>query len=213
MLCILCHEKEAKYKSSRRCRECNTVYMREYKKKNHERVLEIKRKSRTKIRAESVLQRWKDYCNRSVKYALSNDKLIRKSCEVCEEFAEAHHDSYHREHILNVRWLCMRHHTEWHNSNEPEVPTNVQIEGYRADMQSETLKRREQARARLERMQLASAERRADRDKKRRTLYRTIFDAYRHGESVSSIASSMGIPAWKVRYAVRKSSEYNLSAS
>lgn len=48
--------------------------------------------------------------------AIRDGKLIRQPCEVCgESRAEAHHDDYSKP--LDVRWLCKRHHDEWHQNN------------------------------------------------------------------------------------------------
>ncbi len=45
--------------------------------------------------------------------AIRDGKLIRKPCEVCDAVKTvAHHDDYDRP--LDVRWLCERHHKEWH---------------------------------------------------------------------------------------------------
>lgn len=42
-------------------------------------------------------------------------------CEVCgAEIAEGHHDDYGQP--LAVRWLCRRHHREWHRENVACVP-------------------------------------------------------------------------------------------
>jgi len=41
-------------------------------------------------------------------------------CEICEEKkSQAHHDSYKREDWKNVRWLCLKHHREWHKFHSP----------------------------------------------------------------------------------------------
>ena len=50
--------------------------------------------------------------------ALRSGKLTRQPCEVCgAEKAQAHHDDYTKP--LDVRWLCTRHHAEWHRNNTP----------------------------------------------------------------------------------------------
>jgi hypothetical protein len=43
---------------------------------------------------------------------MRDNHLVRKPCEVCGEKAEAHHDDYAKP--LDVRWLCFKHHREWH---------------------------------------------------------------------------------------------------
>lgn len=43
-------------------------------------------------------------------------KLERKPCEVCgESNSQAHHNDYDKP--LNVRWLCSKHHREWHKEH------------------------------------------------------------------------------------------------
>ncbi len=52
--------------------------------------------------------------------ALRDGKLKRQPCEVCGAVAQAHHDDYSKP--LAVRWLCTKHHAEWHKHNEPLCP-------------------------------------------------------------------------------------------
>lgn len=53
-------------------------------------------------------------------HAIRDGKLIPKPCEVCGEKAEAHHDDY--EQPLLVRWLCFKHHRQYHKIYEnPEL--------------------------------------------------------------------------------------------
>ena len=50
------------------------------------------------------------------------DKHIeRKPCEICgESKTQAHHDDYDKP--LAVRWLCLKHHREWHKVHDnPEL--------------------------------------------------------------------------------------------
>ena len=55
----------------------------------------------------------------AVKKAKARGDLAPEPCEVCAttEIIEAHHDSYLAENHLNVRWLCSKHHKDWHREN------------------------------------------------------------------------------------------------
>lgn len=51
-------------------------------------------------------------------YAIKTGLLTRSPCEICGcAESHAHHDDYDAP--LNVRWLCPRHHQEWHAENGP----------------------------------------------------------------------------------------------
>jgi len=54
----------------------------------------------------------------AVNNAIRDNRLTRKSCEVCgEKKVHGHHDDYTKP--LDVRWLCPIHHSEAHH-NPPE---------------------------------------------------------------------------------------------
>lgn len=46
---------------------------------------------------------------------IRDKRLLRQPCEICGAKAEVHHDDYNKP--LDVRWLCFRHHREWHKTN------------------------------------------------------------------------------------------------
>lgn len=49
-----------------------------------------------------------------VSNAVRDGRLERQPCEICgDEIVHAHHDDYAKP--LEVRWLCVKHHQEWHN--------------------------------------------------------------------------------------------------
>lgn len=53
--------------------------------------------------------------------AIRAGKLVRQPCEACGEAkAQAHHCDYSLP--LDVRWLCSKHHAEWHKHNTPKCP-------------------------------------------------------------------------------------------
>lgn len=56
----------------------------------------------------------KFHARQAVKYAIKVGKLIKQPCEVCgDKKSQAHHDDYSKQ--LDVRWLCVKHHSEIHN--------------------------------------------------------------------------------------------------
>ena len=71
-----------------------------------------------------------DYAQNVAEKAVLRGRLIPQPCEVCGavKFAKdgrrlihAHHDDYN--HPLQVRWLCQRHHHEWHKHNRATPKT------------------------------------------------------------------------------------------
>lgn len=51
--------------------------------------------------------------HQAVSNAIRDGKLIRESCEKCgNDDSEAHHDDYSKP--LDIRWLCKKHHMEFH---------------------------------------------------------------------------------------------------
>lgn len=65
----------------------------------------------------SVEERKKRAKARSTFNHYMRDKhLERQPCEICGAKAEAHHDDYDKP--LDVRWLCFKHHREWHKAHD-----------------------------------------------------------------------------------------------
>jgi len=69
-------------------------------------------------------ERVKGDARRKTAKAIASGKLIPQPCEVCGESPRlangqfgihAHHDDYRKP--LDVRWLCFRHHRQWHKEH------------------------------------------------------------------------------------------------
>lgn len=105
------------------CPKCERrLYMRDYYRRNRDRVCEIARASRERnieraqaydrMRGEArgtPLDEAKLSARDKVRVAIRNGSLVRKPCEVCgEPRTHAHHEDYSRP--LDVRWLCPVHH-------------------------------------------------------------------------------------------------------
>lgn len=103
------------------CRECQNKRMRElelsgvrdevvkrYRKSNKGRAVKVKNQAKyaasnpEKCKAHGIVSR-----------AIKAGQLTRGQCEVCNaENAHAHHDDYTKP--LDVKWLCHKHHVEYH---------------------------------------------------------------------------------------------------
>lgn len=55
-----------------------------------------------------------------LEYAVKTGKIIKKQCLVCgEKKVVGHHDDYLKP--LEVKWLCRKHHYEFHKKNYPKT--------------------------------------------------------------------------------------------
>ena len=78
----------------------------ERKKQNYETVKRRRAKKPQQKKAHGV-----------VNMAIAKGRLKRQPCELCgEPKSEAHHDDYKKPY--QIRWLCMKHHREWHKTNK-----------------------------------------------------------------------------------------------
>lgn len=107
------HTRESHYQRSRRhfcCRKCYSDYRREImppeEQNSYGTGYSLEERNKRK-QARSIFNHY-----------LRNNGLPRRTCEVCGAPAEAHHDDYNKP--LEVRWLCFKHHRQWHHDN-PEL--------------------------------------------------------------------------------------------
>lgn len=82
-----------------------------------ERQKELAKRTYMKHRGEAIA--------RSVaRQAWLSGKIDKKPCEICGgKNVQAHHNDYNKP--LEVRWLCTKHHREWHMKNEPIRPLSI----------------------------------------------------------------------------------------
>ena len=103
-----------------------TFDIKEYYKKNKERILKYQKKHREEnkehynayMREYNQLHK-KEYDARIAVEVVRNKKqLTKQPCEVCGDLnVVAHHCDYNKP--LDVMWLCRKHHAEWHKNNTP----------------------------------------------------------------------------------------------
>lgn len=80
---------------------------------------------RSYVREYAKLNPLKHIARRLINDAISNGLLVRGSCEICGELlTHGHHDDYSKP--MSVRWLCKKHHAEWHRNNTPMCPDQSQ---------------------------------------------------------------------------------------
>ena len=54
--------------------------------------------------------------HKAITSAIRNKSLTKEPCEVCgSDVSYGHHDDYEK--LLSVRWLCDKHHRDWHSEN------------------------------------------------------------------------------------------------
>lgn len=105
----------------------NEDYLREYRKRyqdahreeHYARVRKYAATHREKMCSwAKAQQRRTNWATDKVLRAIKKGIMKKQPCEICGvEPAEAHHDDYNFP--LEVRWLCKKHHVEWHQHNKP----------------------------------------------------------------------------------------------
>lgn len=113
-----CFYKNSRYSDGYQgvCRTCQNKRMRELETSGA-RVEVVKKYRQSEKGKVGQCRRAKEYRERypeKVKAHSAAQKLIRQPCEICGETkVHAHHDDYSKP--LDVRWLCVKHHTLHHN--------------------------------------------------------------------------------------------------
>ncbi len=105
-----------------KCKECNKKDVRANRKVkvDYYRKYDIERGNRQT--REYRLKHAADYplmykAQNMVSNAIRDKRLFREPCETCGVTkTHAHHDDYSKP--LNVRWLCIPHHSQWHKKHE-----------------------------------------------------------------------------------------------
>ena len=100
-------------------REEDNTRNRDWIKNNPERLKKYRSQTHIKKIMNDACKKWYEN-NREkrltyfkVQYALRSGRIQKQSCEVCgNPKADAHHDDYTKP--LQIRWLCRRHHKEYH---------------------------------------------------------------------------------------------------
>ena len=109
---------------SGKCKECAREYSRERYRRDPAKFAAYEKKRlldpavRERINANKRARRRAGnpgiMATEKVSNALQSGRLVREPCECCgaTERVDAHHDDYSKP--LDVRWLCRRHHLEYH---------------------------------------------------------------------------------------------------
>lgn len=103
-----------------RCKKCRSDLMAERYVDNKDHILAKCREYRQTDARLAVVDgyinrnRKKNRAKDKVAYAIRRGTIQRKPCEMCgaTEHVHAHHDDYDKP--LEVRFLCSKHHREWH---------------------------------------------------------------------------------------------------
>jgi len=120
--------KDASFKAKKKYAENNkdkcSEAKRIYRENNREKIRELGRR-KYRENKEYYLESSRSYKERfpkkykavtAVNNAIRDKLLFKEPCEICGEIkVHGHHDDYAKP--LNVRWLCVAHHQQWHAEN------------------------------------------------------------------------------------------------
>lgn len=87
-------------------------------REKNKRERECADKAQTAKKRGEYLQKYepKRIAKNAVRSMILTGRMIAQPCEICGEVkADAHHDDYAKP--IDVRWLCRRHHKQWHAEN------------------------------------------------------------------------------------------------
>jgi hypothetical protein len=104
-----------------RCKPCARANARKYAKPCVPRVYAPGEKAAHNARYTARFPR-KTAAHRRFNLEIEMGRVCRGPCEQgldCRGGVHAHHDDYAKP--LDVRWLCAKHHREWHRRNGPGV--------------------------------------------------------------------------------------------
>lgn len=100
------------------CSQCGNKYLLRYYKKHRE-ALKIRWRNYNHTESATIntrnyrLRHPEKYKAKNKAYnAYLSGKIKRENCELCGGKAQMHHDDYSKP--LKVRWLCHKHHQEYH---------------------------------------------------------------------------------------------------
>lgn len=123
-VCEFHKRKASKDGLAAKCKSCQKSYDKK-RANNPDRVLARLKYSKTEAGKAAAAKAKKKYIDSNpikrnahviVGNAIRGRKLFKEPCEVCGDLkVHAHHDDYLKP--LNVRWLCDKHHNEWHKEN------------------------------------------------------------------------------------------------
>lgn len=92
---------EESRKGQRYCMACHAANMR------------LNRPVHSKLKP---LARLKANCRAYANVYLKRGKIKKKSCEICGNEAQMHHNDYSKP--LEITWLCREHHIQFHSENK-----------------------------------------------------------------------------------------------
>lgn len=105
-----------------KCKSCAKLDVCVHRSKNLDKIRAYDRKRGSRKSKEYALSYREKYPNKyrahnMVNNAIRDGKLFKEPCEACFDIHKlhAHHDDYLKP--LNVRWLCSKHHSQWHRDN------------------------------------------------------------------------------------------------